>query len=221
VTDGPASRVVGVDGIRRGWLAVALENGRFAGARPFATLRDICDAHADAAAIAVDIPIGLPSPASWPRRADAAAKEFLRAHASRVFLTFPRAVYEAPTHAAAVVLAKELGCTGISQQSFALRHKILEAEALDDERVIEVHPELAFAELAGRVLPTKHSWRGLRARMDALERAGIDVPAEIEAGGEPAADVLDAAVAAWTAARCAAHRAVPLSDEGGGAVIWR
>ena len=53
-------RVVGVDGIPAGWVAVALEEGRFLDMRAFRRFADVIEASPQAAAIGVDIPIGLP-----------------------------------------------------------------------------------------------------------------------------------------------------------------
>lgn len=72
----------------------------------------------------------------------------------------------AATHAEATARHVELCGTGISRQTFELRHKILELEAIaeDDERIVEVHPEVSFAELNGAVA----AWSARRyARGDA------------------------------------------------------
>jgi predicted RNase H-like nuclease len=70
--------------------------------------------------------------------------------------------------------------------------------------VHEVHPEVSFAVLAGRPLAfAKRTWNGHRERLRLLGRAGIKIPERLDAGLVPADDVLDAAVAAWTATRIA------------------
>jgi predicted RNase H-like nuclease len=115
----------------------------------------------------------------------------------------------------------------LSAQSYALGKKILEVEAELDERVFEVHPEVSFAALAGRHLRySKRSWNGQMERRRLIADAGLLLPDEIEDGGEAAADdVLDATVAAWSAARKARGEAKTLPaetlDEGERAVaIW-
>ncbi len=73
-----------------------------------------------------------------------------------------------------------------------------------DDRIIEVHPELSFSVLAGGPIPaSKKSWDGLMRRKLLLEQAGIYIPEVLgEAAGRVGPDdVLDAAVAAWTADR--------------------
>jgi predicted RNase H-like nuclease len=70
-------------------------------------------------------------------------------------------------------------------------------------RIIEVHPEVSFRELAGAPLEYgKKTYNGTMMRLKLLERAGIDIPAELgSVGGVALDDVLDAGAAAWTAAR--------------------
>jgi predicted RNase H-like nuclease len=65
------------------------------------------------------MPIGLPA---VERQADVLARKYVGRRRSSVFMTPPRAVLEAPTYAAANVIAP--GITGgkkISQQAWALR----------------------------------------------------------------------------------------------------
>lgn len=204
-------RVVGVDGYPGGWVAVALDDGSFADAATFASFTQVLLAFAEARTIAVDIPIGLPPP--WPRRADLEAAQFVGKRRGSVFLTFPAPVYEASSHVAATALASELTGRGISQQGYRLGKKILEVDALArrDRRVIEVHPEVSFCELAGQELEfSKRSWNGLMERRRLLRTAEIEVPESLDAGTAPADDLLDAAVAGWSAQRYASGVREPL-----------
>jgi predicted RNase H-like nuclease len=89
-------RVLGIDACRGRWLAVALENGRFGGARVDADVAALVDAWPDVAAVGVDIPIGVPEVPT--RAADRAARAFVGERRSSVFPTFPRVVVEAPTY---------------------------------------------------------------------------------------------------------------------------
>ena len=211
--------VVGVDLARGGWAVVVLEEkGVVESFR--------CDTFAEAvvteaSVIAVDIPIGIPDQGA--RLADVAARRFVGPRASSVFATPVRPVLEAPSYAKARHVALELTGRSISAQSYALRHRILEVDdhAHEDERVIEVHPEVSFCELAHRPLPSKHGADGLSERRLLLEQAGIDPPPSVPRIAEP--DLLDATVAAWTATRYALGKAVPLPEghrERIGA-IWR
>jgi predicted RNase H-like nuclease len=204
-------QVVGVDGYVRGWVAIVLEDGRVAEGALFGELAAVLEAFPQAAAVGVDMPIGLPPP--WPREADLAAREFVGRRRGSVFFTFPREVLEAPTHAEAVERARSLTGAGLSRQSFALRKKIVEVDALahDDERLFEVHPEVSFRELAGSPLAfSKRSWNGLTERQRLLRKTGIRLPEISAAGAASPDDVLDAAAAAWSADRYARGRAQPL-----------
>src|SRR5439155_361111 len=76
------------------------------------------------------------------------------------------------------------------------------------ERVIEVHPEVSFRELARRPLLPKRRADGLAERRALLEQAGIALPAAVPRVAEP--DLLDATVAAWSAQRYARGEALAL-----------
>jgi predicted RNase H-like nuclease len=76
-------------------------------------------------------------------------------------------------------------------------------------RIVEVHPEASFRELAGQPLEhAKKSAEGIRDRLTLLERQGIHVPTDLTAiGGVEVDDVFDAAVVAWSANRYANRNA--------------
>ncbi|MGH8895916.1 MAG: DUF429 domain-containing protein [Egibacteraceae bacterium] len=198
------TEVVGVDGYPGGWVTVALEDGRFASAGAFATFEEVLTAHPDAQAIGVDMPIGLPT-APERRRADLEAKAFVGPRHRSVFTTCPLVVLEALTYQAALTRCKEMTGRGLSAQAYGLARKILELDRIADGRVWEVHPEVSFCALAGRPLATgKETYNGLMARLGLLRSAGIRLPSDLARTGRARADdVLDAAVAAWTARRIA------------------
>ena len=218
-------RVVGVDGYRKGWIAVELERGLFAGASLHARFTDVLDRYRDARVIAVDIPIGIPDPG--PREADLEARRFIGDRRSSVFLCPPRRVLESATHAEASALARQINGSGISQQAYGLRHRILEVDPIVEERVIEIHPEVSFRALAGRSLSRKKSWTGAMDRRALVEGAGILLPTELgEARAAPVDDVLDAAVAVWSGQRYLAGESrslpgnPPMDKRGRRVAIW-
>lgn len=224
------TRVAGIDGYGRGrWVAVVLDEDRYASALIGPSLAVLLPRLADCAVIGIDIPIGLPDGAQ-PRAADLLARRFLGRRASTVFVTPPRAVLEARTFADAKQVAIELSGKAISMQAYGIRARILEAEpfARSDPRVREVHPEVSFAVLAGAPVPVaKDSWAGAPLRRRLLARAGIDLPDDIgEANGVPVDDVLDAAIAAWSARRIVQGESLVLPDppethaDGLPAAIW-
>jgi predicted RNase H-like nuclease len=215
---------VGVDACRGGWVAVVL------GDRPATHVVPEIGAVAailtGPAAIAIDIPIGLP--VTGCRRADVEAKAVLGARRSTIFTTPVRAALAAPTHAEATAISRRRCGFGISQQAFALRHRIFEVEGwLPDAPgdVREVHPEVSFAVLTGRPAEfSKHTAAGLAERRAALLESGIDVDPVLRGAAEH--DVLDAALVAWTAQRMLDGRAHPIPDppetcdRGRPAAIW-
>jgi predicted RNase H-like nuclease len=213
--------VLGVDACRGGWLAIELDDGTVADWARLPSFERLLDAYTDARWIGVDIPIGLPEDGERP--ADVEAQRFVGARRSSVFRTFPRRVLQAPTYAAAAAEARRLGWPGLSKQSFALAPRILEVDELRDERVVEVHPEVSFCELAGRPLAaSKHTADGAVLRRRLLARVGLRVPQTVPPPLR--GDALDAAAVAWSAARYGRRRAKPLPDghpRGLPGAIWR
>jgi predicted RNase H-like nuclease len=200
------SVVGGADAYRGGWVAIVVD-GQFAYSLLAATFANLLGNLGAAAAIGVDIPIGLPS--EGVRAADVAARAFVGPRRSSVFPTPTRAALDAATYVEARRLLPSL-----SAQSFALGKKILEVEAALEERVFEVHPEVSFAALAGHHLRySKRSWNGQMERRRLLAAAGIDLPDKLSAGQAAADDVLDAAIGAWSAARKARGEAATLPPD--------
>ena len=166
--------------------------------------------------MAIDIPIGLPDHGT--RAADLAARKALGKKWQTVFLTPVRTAIEAHNYDEANHLAREITDAGISRQAYALRKKILEVDrwiSTASCAVYEVHPELSFAHLAGApVTASKKTWAGAHERQRLLEEAGISLEGDLGIPGLRSGrdDVLDAAVAAWTAQRIAAGGAVHFGD---------
>jgi predicted RNase H-like nuclease len=211
--------VAGVDGYRKGWVAVSLDPSGDVQVSTHSTFTEVLSLRAQV--IAVDIPIDPVGLGARPT--DAAARAFVRGRASSVFPTPPRAALEARTFAEASEIARTITGKGISQQAFALGRKILEVHALAaaDERVIEMHPEVSFCLLAdGPLADSKHTPEGLERRRDLLAAAGIVLPGAV--GGVPESDLLDAAVGSWTAARYARGeaRAFPAEHAERLGAIW-
>jgi len=110
------------------------------------------------------------------------------------------------------------GGTGISQQAWNLRDKILDVDAWVHSKpgmvVVEAHPEVSFAEMAGHPLTSsKRTWAGMTERRAAVSGAGIDVPNLLGPAGQAGADdVFDAVAVAWTAWRVVTKTARCLPD---------
>lgn len=222
-------RVLGVDVWAKGWVGVELHDGRFAGARVGTELLALIEAAGTVSWIGVDIPLGLRD--AGLRQADAAAAARLGPRRSSVFPTPPRPVVVEKSYPAAAARHVELTGKGLSRQSFNLRARLLEANALYDRDVYplrEVHPELSFATMGdGPAARSKKTWDGQRDRLGRLRSVGIELPDRLGAvGAVPADDVLDAAAAAWSAHRigCGTAACVPdppeLNERGQLLAIW-
>jgi predicted RNase H-like nuclease len=187
------TRVLGVDGAKGGWVAALVEGDDVRWLR-LAHIREALT-H-DVMAIGVDMPIGLPQ--RGRRECDLLAKRALgRAH-PRVFLAPPRDVLDATSYVDAGARHRaHTGGLGLSVQTWHIVERIREVDAVaDDPRLVEVHPELSFARLAGEVLVSKHSAAGRVARLQTLRRRWPRLD------GLPAGDdALDALAAAWSAER--------------------
>jgi predicted RNase H-like nuclease len=204
---GAGPHVLGVDACgKQGWVGIGLADGAYAGSFVDTRLDALIERAGAVRVIAVDMPLGLVE-TGW-RAADLAAKGLLGARRSSVFLIAPRPVWRERDYTAAADRCQELTGNRLSRQAWALAPKLLEARAcwLADERIHEVHPEVSFHALAGGVPVThaKKTWRGQQQRRSLLAEAGIVLPDALgEADRVPADDVLDAAVAAWSAHRIA------------------
>jgi predicted RNase H-like nuclease len=162
--------------------------------------------------VGIDMPLGLLAD-GW-RDADALARRALGRRGVTVFAIPPRLVWEQPTYAEANRACRELTGKGLSAQTWGLRGKLLEADAFrrkSTARLYEVHPELAFAALAGApIAASKHTPAGLNARRQLINRAGLTLPAKLPGAAEN--DLLDAAAVAWSARRIVAGHAVTLTN---------
>lgn len=200
-------RVMGVDVAGPRWVGVASDLRVYA-ARTIDELLALADANGVLDVVAIDIPIGMPS--SGRRMADVLATTAIGQLHSSVFVTPPREVLQALSYAEALEMSHQLSGRGISRQAWSLGPKILEVDdvvrRLTSRTIVEVHPEVSFATLAEGPLTTrKKTWAGLEERRALLAGAGIVVPADIGAAGRLVGpdDVLDAAVASWSARRYA------------------
>jgi predicted RNase H-like nuclease len=200
--------VLGVDGWRGAWVGARLD-GRSV------ELLALPDAAAvlavpDIEVVGIDMPIGLSD--DRPRVCDDEARELLRRHgaASTVFPTPVRAVLATDDYAEARALSRSVTdpARAPSAQSFQLVKAI---RSLDDvlgdppsDRMVEVHPELAFRALDPGLRDAKGTARGMARRLAALrtvmdvDAALLDAPPRV-----PAVDALDACAAAWSARRIA------------------
>jgi predicted RNase H-like nuclease len=225
--------LAGVDGCRSGWVAAFVRPaGDEVRLRVAPRLADVLAAPEAPAIVAVDIPIGLPDRIGPEGRGpERSIRPLLGARQSSVFSVPPRAaIYAADFRAACTVaLAASQPPRMVSKQLFMIAPKICEVDALLrgdpplNDRVYEVHPELAFWRLNGeRALdqPKKVKSRcyepGLALRRDLLIAAGLSssaVTAVVKGAG--ADDVIDALACALIARRIHAGRGQPFPDPPG------
>lgn len=203
-------RVLGVDGCRGGWVAVALEDGEFVGVHVVTTIDELVPD--PARVLGIDMPMGETTPGA--RASDVAARAFLGPRRSTIFPSPPFAAagrsYEDAKQIAIATTGK-----GISKQAWNLYPKMLDASPhweREPERLREVHPDCSFTAMAGAPLSSrKKTPEGEDERHALLAAQAIEVPRDRVRGTKPD-DVLDAAAAAWTAHRIATGDAFSLPD---------
>jgi predicted RNase H-like nuclease len=220
-------RAWGADGCKKGWFHFALgDRDPEFGVVP--TLIDLVERAGPSDPIFVDIPIGLHDASDRERRCDLDARRVLSPHrGSSVFPAPARSAVHAETYEEATRRNREALGKGLSRQSWGIAPKIREVDELLRQRselvsrVREVHPEVCFWALYGAPMPhSKKTREGFRARIDTV---GAHLPsadelvaaAYLEHGGFDAArdDIVDALVAALTAAHAAECLTLPATPE--------
>lgn len=184
MTHGTAA-LAGVDGCPGGWIAV-IGDGASLRSEVFPSFAALAALLAERAIIAVDMPIGLPEKGG--RSAERAARAHLGERQSSLFSIPPRAAVYAEDYRKSCTLSQQHTDPPrkVSRQAFGLFPKICELDTLlrSDAglaaRVIESHPELAFAALNGMKamsLPKKIKSRvnpeGMAERRALLQRCGL------------------------------------------------
>ena len=152
--------IAGIDGCKGGWLCIEELND---GLRAFiaSNISDAVDQLPPRCLIGIDTPIGLPNDDS--RQCDIEARQLLGARGVCVFPAPLRATLENTTDATSYEEAKQIQRQhhardkGISQQAWRILPKIrevdifLRADVKRAERILEVHPEVCFAQWNGGV----------------------------------------------------------------------
>lgn len=210
--------VVGIDGCRGGWVVVTAGPGPKLAAEVATDLAPLIEAvrHGRIAAAAIDMPIGLLE--DRPRQADIEARALLGRRRSTVFPAPVRAVLAASSYREACEVSRAASGKALSKQTYNLVERIRILDELlrpdDGHRIVEAHPELAFARLAGEPLSSKHEPEGRARRAALLDRALGPPFVELRrTSTAPRIDLLDAAVLVMTARRVAVGDAVRLGRE--------
>jgi predicted RNase H-like nuclease len=196
--------IAGVDGCRRGWV-VATRTGVFLAS-------SIAEVIANHDVVGIDMPIGLPP--AWGRAADTEARRLLGRRACTVFPTPPRSLLVHTTYADANADARHRYGKGLQRQTWQLVPHIREVDdAMDpsmEGRVAEIHPECAFATLAGVPLPPKRTAEGREGRRSLVRDLFGDVATHVP--GAAMHDVLDAYGVLFSAERFARGEHVAMGD---------
>lgn len=168
---------VGVDGCKKGWLAVKLSDGREWEVKVFKDIGELWSDYHDAAVILIDIPIGLLDSGPQERKCDVEARKLLgNKRGPSVFRSPCRpAVYSSTERASAV----NLHLTGkrLPRQTLGILLKIREVDMLmlgdkSARSVIkETHPEICFWSFAGNcsLKLSKKDWNGYQMRREILQ----------------------------------------------------
>lgn len=191
------ARVLGVDACKAGWIGIALDGAAIRGYVAATIEKLVTEAEADGplAVVVVDIPIGMPD--QGLRAADLEARKAVGPRHSSVFMTPVRSTLNETQHQSASAINREHTGRGMSKQVFAILPKVREVDTWlrrTRHRVVEVHPEVSFAALAGKPLTVRKStWAGVQERWRLLREAGVDVPPNLGLAGMRAA-----ATTCWT-----------------------
>ena len=224
----PMTTAYGVDGCKAGWFFVCL-NGEDVTLGTVARLSDLVDAAPADSHVFIDIPIGLRDSDGDSRFCDTAARRLLGSpRRSSIFNAPIRAILNQTDYATTNAESKRISGKGLSRQTFAITPKIKEVDDLlcssQKARSIirEVHPELCFYGLAGRIAMRhrKKTKSGIEERLAVLKRHCPEVGghvsrslAEYPRKQVAADDVLDAFVCAVTATMREHWRTVPETPE--------
>jgi predicted RNase H-like nuclease len=173
--------VVGVDGCKKGWLAVKLMERKSWDPRIFSSIDLLWKYHSGASLILIDIPIGLIDVGPLERGCDIVARRILGPRKFSVFPAPRRKLLESKyqSYREANVKHRHIaGGKGISQQSYAIIPKIMEVDYLlrtvaSARQIREVHPEVCFWALAGGqpMRVNKKETSGLAERREVLKAA--------------------------------------------------
>lgn len=225
--------VAGVDGCRAGWVAFKIELPlRKASVEVIDLAALLRSRPPDLAYLAIDIPIGL---LDGSRACDKAARKLLGQPRGTSVFAAPcrRAALATTNHADASATNLRITGRGLSRQAWGIVFKIRQVDdAITPECqqwAFEVHPEVCFWALAGGrpMVHRKKTDAGLRERLVLLRCVFPDIERHLEQrpSGVGKDDLLDAAVAAWTAIRLyegKSHRVCEpeVDDRGLEAAIW-
>jgi predicted RNase H-like nuclease len=200
--------VAGIDGCRGGWVSFKVDLASLSTSVELIDLPSILrNKPDDLAILAIDIPIGL---LDGSRACDKAARRLLgQPRGTSVFAAPCRASLSEENHAAASATNSRITGRGLSQQGWGIASKIKQVDDAitpDCQKwAFEVHPEVCFWALTGErpIAHGKKTKAGVNERLDLLRSIFPDIERHLQDRPPSVGkdDLLDAAVAAWTALR--------------------
>ena len=166
---------LGVDGCKGGWIACVLDHGELRLER-FDSLEALSKRYRHFDAFLIDMVIGLRSRADQTRPDDLARQE-LQTRSSTIFPVPCRQAVYAKSEEDQKQINKQILGKSLAKQTMGIIPKILELDKFLEEhpeyknRILESHPELAFARLHGCVLLSKKKeFSGFIERVNILEQ---------------------------------------------------
>lgn len=221
---------VGVDARQReGLWTVYVEDGSLKRIEQREDVTSVLEAadEAQAHALAFDIPIGHEDPTGehgdGQRACEAAAHDWLGPAAQERILPYPPPVlFEREHFHEAQAACEQAGWPELTKPIWHGHDRIEEVTraAAEDDRIVEIHPEVSFAalnELHGGEGPLEHygrGWNALYERLELLHEAGLRPARSLGGVGRASPkDVIDATIAAWSAYRAATGQAEQLPEQ--------
>jgi predicted RNase H-like nuclease len=226
-------KVAGVDGCKAGWLVAIVEvkgKGRSFELRdmplPVKSFKEVLSIKkkSNCKIVCVDIPIGLRD-GNGERECDKEARKMLKHRGCCVFRSPIRRCLKAPDYRSACAISQQHTSPPkkLSKQTFNILQKIADVDSHLSRshnlqrRVREIHPEVSFCVLNGGK-PIAHSKKkpaGRRKRIKLLVSIFPNVKQILKRKPKKVAhdDILDALVAAYTAAQVAVGNAATLPQD--------
>jgi predicted RNase H-like nuclease len=218
---------VGVDACKKGWFAVALDRQGVRDIGIFKTIGALWRMFQNAAAIFIDMPIGLPY--ADKRRCDTETRKILKRRASSVFPVPCRKALHARTYRQACRINQQILGVELTIQTWNISAKILEVDRFLSNnqqarrRLRESHPELCFWALAGgRIMAySKKTTKGFVERCSILAKncpqtneiiqQALDQFQRKDLGRDDILDALALAISAKLGSNSSSSRTVPLN----------
>jgi len=210
-----ARPITGLDGCPAGWIGITLDLGCASIRHGIYLTDDLAEIAASAAAVTIDIPIGLTE--CGARVCDQAARRYLgRPRASSVFPAPVRAALHARDRLEASTLTRAADGRGVGIQAWNIYPRVREIDDLmrrsaqAREKMHECHPEVCFAAINGGrpMTHSKHQRQGLEQRLALIARVFGGAAFDAVRAAYPRSrvgddDIADAFALCWSARRVA------------------